>query len=217
MTKAEILASAEAYEGWFAQAKQARERGDFEEALRLAVEALPYVDGMMRHNEKVVDAEFESVGAIDFILTYAPAVFAGEALDALDALLKAKKRIDKQASADLGALARAARTRMLDYHRVWSTVEEQGSLLQAHLNDHLGGDQTYWRKLAERLEEVGAVKREFAGGTYYLSLRTNLEEVVEGICPRCEQRHRGVKEKMLEGGECLGCGETVTLVMCVNG
>lgn len=213
MTKAEMQSHAEAYEECYRHAVRAKEAGDFEGVMDRAVMALPHVDGMMRYFEKVADAEFESVGAIDLILKYGPVLFAVDALAEVEAVLKAKKRIDREASADLAALTQAARVRMMDCHQVWSLVEEQGSVLQAKLNDHLGGEQAYWRGLAERMEEVGVLKREFAGGTYWLTLRTRLEDVVEGVCPACGGKHRGVKEKMLEDGVCLACGGRVTMVM----
>jgi hypothetical protein len=155
----------------------------------------------------------KSVAAIELVLKYAPLLFHLETLTKLDTLLRTEKRIDKNASADLARSVATAMTEMWANHRLLNFIESNPECRQDSLRSHLGGDQEYWRWVAEAWEKMGLVCRTPDRGSYRLALATRMGQLVEGKCPGCGHIDRAPKAMFLEEIACPSCGRAVWFVL----
>lgn len=185
-TKAELEFDNTRYREQLSAARNSLQQHDFLEAIRLAVSALPHVDGMMQYDRRWGSkTDFTSIDSIAIILRFAPLVFDSECLDQLAELLKSQRRIDKNTSADLAADLQAAFATMWDAHRLWCRLEHENEVRQDELRQHFGGDQDKWRWICETWEEMGLVRREPANNSYRVSLVSSLETRVRAKCGSC--------------------------------
>ncbi len=113
LSKAELELHASEYQRVMHYAREMLAAGNFRIAVEAAVGACHFVDGMMRYEKKYYGSSFDRIEGIDIVLVYAPLIFHSSSLEDLDDLLKSKKQIDKNASADLAADLVAARERMI--------------------------------------------------------------------------------------------------------
>jgi hypothetical protein len=130
MNKAEMEGHHAAYHEIIARVRIAQSEGMCREAVLLALSSLGHVDGMMQYERRYEEKEFASIESIDVILRYAPVLFDFQSLDGLASVLKEKKRIDRDASDDLGARLSEARTLMWDARRMWNHLEEHAEVRQ---------------------------------------------------------------------------------------
>ena len=205
LKKAELLELREKYDIAMSLAREAESHGMYAIAIDRAIEAWPFIDGMMQYCRRFEETEFKSVAAIDMVLRYAPLLFNSAALEKLGAMLKAEKRIDKNASADLAAMLTKARERLWMNHRMFCHLEERPGTRQDMLRTEIGGDQDYWRSAAEAWAAMGLLRREPVSNSYRLTLVTRLGEVVWGKCPNCGDRAQAPKAMFLEALSCTAC------------
>jgi hypothetical protein len=149
LTKKEKEAAAEQYDSIMARARLALKTGMFKEAVKLALSTFDHIDAMMRHKESTENIKFHSINAIDLVLKYAPLMLDFRTLDKVDELLRTRKRIDREAEADLAADLAAARERMWQAHRLWDHLEQNPGARQEELRQVLGGNQEEWRTCCE--------------------------------------------------------------------
>lgn len=212
--KADLEAERDAYESYIAHAVAAERDGLFLVAMRSAAAACRHIDGMMQYRRRYDDAAFKSVDAIDLILKYAPLLFHFETLNEVHNLLRNQKRIDRYASDDLTQRVEQAQRQMWQNHRLFAFLMENPGFRQDELRARLGGDQGYWRNVAESWEKMRLVRRTPERGSYRLCLSTRLGEVVEGKCPRCGQVDSAPKAMLLEPVRCSKCrGESVFILL----
>lgn len=211
--KAEMEADHREYEGRMRVAYQAEAKGLYRDAVEAAMTAWPFIDGMMQFGKKFGEGEFGSVPAIDIVLRYAPLLFDTSSLDSLAALLKEYKRIERDTSHDMGAKLAMARQRMSQNHRLWTHLENNTDCRQAELAQMLGGDQDYWRSVAEGWERMGLLKRTPEKGTYRLALHTRMDAVIWALCPFCGQKAEAPKAMFLEKMTCPTCSKLVGFVL----
>lgn len=214
--KSEMEADVAEYRSRMAKARAAEGKGMYRLALDSAVSAWDYIDGMMQYERKYEQRDFDSVDAIDFILRYAPLLLDFRALDKLDELLKAYKRIERDTEADMGQKLADARARMWANHRLWEYLETHPQARQDELRQRLGGEQEYWRSVAAGWEKMGLVAREPAQGSYRLCLSTRLGQIVRGKCPRCGHIVEAPKAMLFERTRCPDCKAEVSFVLCMG-
>jgi len=215
MTKAEMAEHAAQCRALTAEARGARQKGQHAEAIRLALAACAYVDGMMQYARRYEDAEIDSVEAIDIILACAPLIFHTEGLDAVCALLKEQRRVERNTAADMGERLEKAQELMGDAYRLWKHLEQHPGMRQDQLRETLGGEQGRWRRLAEEWEEMGIVRREAEGGSYRLTLTVSLDDVVKGKCSECGAVCEDAKVAFLRERACARCGQAAWFVILV--
>jgi hypothetical protein len=214
MNKAEMEGHHAAYHEIIARVRIAQSEGMCREAVLLALSSLGHVDGMMQYEQRYEKKEFASIESIDVILRYAPVLFDFQSLDGLASVLKEKRRIDRDASDDLGGRLSEARTLMWDARRMWNHLEEHAEVRQDELRQHLGGNQDRWRWVAETWEKMGLLRRVPEGGSYRVALSTRMGEVVGGKCPSCgavAEAPKGMFLEKLMCGTCGGNGQFVIL------
>jgi hypothetical protein len=214
--KAELEADRDAYVHALDAARTEEAQGQFIHAIKFAIGAWPYVDGMMQYERKYADATFRGVGAIDLVLKYAPMVFHYEALDALGALLKSDKRIERDTADDMTANLAAARERLWENHKLFSHLEADVGQRQDELRRKLGGDQDRWRATSELWERMGLVVRVPVANSYRLSLATRLGQLVRGKCPQCGTVAQAPKAMLLEETACPACATKVSFVLLAD-
>ncbi|HVP11023.1 MAG TPA: hypothetical protein VMV94_07530, partial [Phycisphaerae bacterium] len=125
MTKAEMEAHRAQYYELIAKARAARQDGRYREAVELAMSSWEYVDGMMQYERKYEDKEFNSVEGIDVVLKYAPLLFDLDSLNRLEDLLKDRRRIERDTSADMGDKLAKATAMMWEARRMWNYLERE--------------------------------------------------------------------------------------------
>lgn len=216
MKKTELEAHRAEYEARMSSARAAERKGLYRVALEQAASTWDYIDGMMQYERRYQDAEFDSVPAIEMVLKYAPLLFQFESLNRLATLLENSKRIEKHTSADLGEQLRAARQRMWDNHRLWSYLEANSDARQDQLRMRLGGDQDYWRAIAEAWEQMGLLRRVPEGDSYRLLFTTRMDEVVKGKCSACGSVADAPKRTFLCRVTCNRCKEDALFVIVEN-
>ena len=212
MKKADLAAHRAEYEARMRSARESERSGLYRAALENAVSAWDYIDGMMQYERRYEEAEFNSIPAIDLVLKYAPLLFQYEALEKLAGLLKEQKRIEKHTEADMGARLRAAAERMWSNHKLWTFLDANPDVRQDQLAARLGGDQDYWRSVAEAWEAMGVLLRVRDGWSYRLSMTTRLGQVVDAKCPACGHKAQAPKAMMLERTSCPSCEQLVSFV-----
>ena len=213
MKKAEMEAHAALYHEKMDRARAAEGRGMYRDALDAAVSAWEHIDGMMQYEKRYQGREFASVPAIDLALRYAPLLLDAKRLDEIDRLLSEYRRIERNASDDLGAKVDQARARIWENHRLWSYLEHRPGALQEELSNVLGGEQERWRAVAESWQRMGLISREPAGRSYRLTLSTRMGEVVPAKCPTCAYVGEGPKGMFLEQIVCPKCRSRVLFVL----
>jgi hypothetical protein len=205
MKKSEMETHHAEYYALMAEAESAERTGMFRVGVEKALSAFQHIDGMMQYERKYEEREFGSVGAIDMVLRYSPLLFYFEQLDTLEALLGEYRRIERDTEADLAAKVAEARARMWDNHRLWEHLEANPQTRQDELRRVLGGDQDYWRSVAEAWETMGLLQRIPEGGSYRLALSTRMGEVIWAKCPGCGKVAEAPKAMVLEEIECPEC------------
>jgi hypothetical protein len=213
MKKSEMEEHHAAYHARMAAARAAEADGLYRAAVDAASAAWDYVDAMMQYERKYLDREFGSVPAIDLVLRYSPLLLDVKRLDALELLLKSRKRIERDTEADMAAKLRDARAKLWENHRLWSYLEDHPDARQDELRRVLGGDQDRWRWVAEAWERMGLVSRTPSGGSYRLALITRTGQVVRGKCPACGYVADAPKAMFFEPMTCPACSAEATFVI----
>jgi len=204
-TKAELEYEYTLYTNSLAAAKLAEQQGFPKKAVDHALDAWTHIDGMMQYARRYLDAQFDSIQAIDIVLRYAPLMFDFRALERLGGLLKDKRRIEKNTEVSLGDRLAEAEDRMWDNHRLWHHLEWHPGQLQSELRQILGGNQDNWRAAAELWEKLGLVVRQVEANSYRLTLATRLGAVIEAKCYSCGHRVEAPKAMLLEDATCPSC------------
>lgn len=205
MKKSELEQHYAAYQELVASARLAERDGFYRKAMRLALSSWKHIDGMMQYGTKYEEKEFDTIPAIEMVLKYAPLLLDFENLDALEALLKDCRRIERNTSECLADRLKAARTRMWKNHRLWDHLERNPGTRQDQLRKALGEDQEEWRSVAEDWHKMGLLRRVPEGGSYALTLATQMGEVVKAKCPSCGCLTEGTKGVFLEKMPCPKC------------
>ena len=218
MKKTEMEDHKASYHALMDKARSAERNGHYREAIKAAVAAWEYVDGMMQYEQKYglyadQDKGFNSVSAIEMVLKYAPLLFDFQNLDALENLLKNFRRIEKDTAQNLPEKLDAARARMWNGHRLWNHLEQNPDTRQDELRRILGGDQDLWRTVAEGWDAMGLLRRTPEGGSYRLTMATRMDEVVKAKCSSCGQIAEDAKAKFLEPTVCSKCHATSLFVI----
>jgi hypothetical protein len=202
-TKAELTSDAERYHEWAEKARLSLAAGRIDEAIAHAVASWDFVDGMMQFERRWADKEFDEIETISLVLEHAPVMLHSESLTKLAQLLKAQKRIDKNASDDIaGRLAQAAAV-MQTAHRTWSLIEATDS--------HRPSDKTEKAILA-RWEDLGFVRRCESGWRAV----TQSTSRTQAKCPSCGAIVSGPRLKLLHELDCPKCHRTVEFTLLTD-
>lgn len=213
MRKAEMEEHHEAYRALMARAQAAEDQGLYREAMEAALAASHHADGMMQYAKKYQEREFASISAVDLVLRYGPLLLDFKSLRKVESLLDDYRRLTKGTSGDLpGKLAQAI-SRMWDNHRLWTYLERHPGIRQDGLRQELGGEQEYWRSVAEAWERMGLLRRVPEGGSYSLALATRMGQVVQGKCALCGHIVEAPKGMLLEKMVCPACRDQTTFVI----
>ncbi len=213
MTKREMEIAYEAYYSRMARAREAAQQGLHRSAVQEALEAWPFIDGMMQYARRYKHEEFDTVSAIDLVLKYVPLLLDFRQLDRLEALLKEYRRIERDTAADVGEQLAKARLRMWAAHRLWDYIESRPDVRQAELRTVLGGNQQEWVGIVETWEKMGLLRRTAESGTYTLSFCTRMGEVIPSKCPACGGVTEAPKAMLLEPLTCPACKKKVAFVL----
>lgn len=213
MKKAELEEHRDAYCAQMEKAATAQSEGMYKAAMDAAIGAWPYIDGMMQYERKFQEREFTSVEAIDLVLRYAPLLLDVKPLNRLEGLLAERKRIERDTSEDIAGLLGRARERIEANYRLWSYLEYHPNTRQDELREIMGGDQNYWREVAEAWEKMGLLRRVQEGRSYRLSLATRMGEVVGAKCPQCGTFVEAPKGILLDESPCPSCRKRVHFVI----
>jgi hypothetical protein len=134
-------------------------------------------------------------------------------LKALEDLLKAQRRIDRDASDDLAARLDFAERMMADAYRLWTHLEGNADARQDELAQALGGAQPEWRALAEAWEGLGLIHRMPNGNSYCLRLATDLSRPAAAKCPAYGEVVIIPKRDALAPADCPACHQTAPFVL----
>ena len=213
MKKTEMEQHHTAYHELVAQARSAERTGLYRMAMQLALSSWEHMDGMMQYERKYENTEFETIPAIEMVLKYAPLLLDFESLDRLETLLKDCRRIEKNTSECLADRLSTARARMWDNHRLWDHLERNPGTRQSKLRKQLGGEQEQWRSVVEDWHRMGLLRRSPDGGSYALTLATQMGELVIAKCPACGRTAEGTKAIFLDEVPCPNCAATGPFVI----
>jgi hypothetical protein len=204
--KAELQSDADKYRSAVAAMRTAHTEGRFLDALKEAMDACDYIDGMMQFEKRYEKRdERKDVETIDYVFRYAPLLFDSASLNKLSDLLKSQKRIDKVATADLASELQQAIELMWEAHRLWDVLERESEVRQDQLRSTLGGQQERWRAVAEAWERMRLVQRTPEGGSYRISLVTKMSNTVRGKCRSCGATGKAEMMLFLDKIHCPKC------------
>lgn len=216
-TKAEMQSDWYQYHDLLAQAKKHYDQARFLDALSLALQSLPLIDGMMQYGRKYEERTFSNIDTIDCILTYAPVFFDVEALDQLDSLLKSQKRIDKNASDDIAGDVEKAREVLGQAYRIWDRLEQDAWLELEDVIQHAQAERESVMSILAIWERAGVVSRsQTADGKIRLALSTQLGAISAAKCAKCGAAVQGPKYKFLEERICPRCRTLSSFVLLTS-
>jgi len=201
------------YHSWMARARETAQNGLYRRAVQEALEAWPFIDGMMQYGRKYTAEEFETIPAIDLVLEYVPLLLDFRQLDHLETLLKQCRRIERDTAADVGEQLTKARSRMHAAHRLWDYIEHHPDARQAELRTALGGQQQEWVDMVTTWEKMGLLRRTAESGTYRLTFCTRMGEVISAKCPACGTVTEAPKAMLLAELTCPDCKKKVVFVL----
>lgn len=205
MKKAEMEEHKSNYYSLITQARNALKNGYYQIAIKCALSSFQYIDGMMQYELKYNERNFASIEGIDVIIKYAPIILDNQSLYDLEALLKNKKRIDKNTSEGIVEKLENAKILLNDAYRMWDHLEKHPDVKQDELRQILGGEQDRWRNIAELWEKMGLVQRTPLGRSYHLEFVTRMGEIISAKCPACGSITRAPKSMLLEELTCPDC------------
>lgn len=212
-SKSELEADRDAYFEKLALARMAERGRLYRDAIKCALSAWPFIDGMMQFERRYNKREFESVEAIDLILKYSPLLLDFESLNVLDNLLEEFKRIERNTSDDMGEKLADARARMWANHKLWTHLEWHPESKQSDLRKALGGEQDYWREVVEVWERMGLVTRSAMDGGYLVSLITRTGAITKAKCSACGAVAEAPKAMFFDVLKCGSCKSRVAFVI----
>jgi len=216
MKKAEMEAHAAEYHKRMKKAKAAESKGLYRAAVETAISACAFIDGMMQFERKYEQVAFSTVAAIDVVIRYAPLLLDYQSLNKLAALLADYRRIERDTAADLGEMLQNARSRMWDYHRLWSYMEVHPEVDENRLCKTLGGKSEQWQMALQDWEKMGLLRRISDGSFRRLALSTRMGQVVGGKCSACGKVSEAPKRAFLEPMVCCACRSTVLFVLVAD-
>jgi len=194
--------------------RKAHNESQFLDAIKLAIRACVYIDGLMQFETRFEKRSTrKSLELIDYVLQYAPLVFDLESLRTIEELLKSHKRIEKNTTTDLTANLRKATELLWNAHRLWDTLEKTIDLAEDNLHSVLGGEQKLWRNISESWNEMGLIQRIPKENSYRLSLTTRVTNPARGKCSACGATGTATMGTFLEEITCPRCKATVTFVL----
>jgi hypothetical protein len=205
MAKAEIFAHAAEYRTRMAAAQTAEAAGLYRDAIRHAMSAWDYIDGMLQHANKFENRDVPTIPAIDLTLKYAVLLLDLKPIEACEAFLARSPHIQKRTTENLAAKLSAARDELWENHRLWTHIEQSVEPRQDQLNYKLGGDPARWRLVVEAWERMGLISRVRIGRTFLLALTTRLGQVVYAKCSSCGDVAQAPKAMFLEPMPCPAC------------
>lgn len=216
MTRPEMEHNRQEYYARVAIARSAQQDENFPKAVEFAILSWPHIDGMMQYERKYEEQTFVSIEGIDIFLTYGPVLFDSVNLDALAALLKSQRRIEKNTSADLGAALSDARGLMWDAHRLWEFCERNPGSRQDEVGRILGGEQTRWQWIADHWEKMGLIRRTGDGSHVQIEFCTRMDEPTSAKCPSCGAVGKAPKSNLLNDVKCPKCRTRVQFVILAS-
>jgi hypothetical protein len=206
MSKAELAASRDRYDELMRRANEALSRGYYRDAMRWARAAWERVEDMMKYERRYEGAAFKTVPCIEMVLRLAPLRLDGESLDALEALLKQQRSIDKHASDDLAGEVEKARERMRMAYRVWRELEKRGEVEWENVVALYGQNRSEWLGLEREWARMELVEITGRGGRRRIRLRSGLSETVKVRCVVCGECVEMPKRVAVRARTCSSCG-----------
>src|ERR1700677_1582987 len=130
MKKAEMESHAAVYKAHMAVADAAEGEGLYRVVIKKAIEAWPYIDGMMQYSGKYENREWSSILAIDAVLKYAQLLLDFRSLSALEQFLENCKRVERNSSLNITDKLIAAQSRLANNHRLWTHIDRFAEVRQ---------------------------------------------------------------------------------------
>ena len=165
MKKAEMEAHNLQYDDYMAVAQSAEEHGLFKGAVKAAISAWDFIDGMMQYRAKYADAKFSSIPAIDLVLKYAPLLLDSKSLDRLEQLLRERSaHVPRNTSEDVAEELKAARGQDVGKSPI-ARISAANSRARTGgvTQDIRVSAQDHWRSVAECVGENGANSSHVSG------------------------------------------------------
>lgn len=203
--KSELEADRDEYRVRDQASRAAIAEARYADAVRIAASALPLIDGMMQYERKYEGRDFESVGAIDTVLRYAPLLLDEMVLGTVAAALDEYRRIERDTKADLGTGLDEARRRLWMNRRLLDLVMKEPGIRQDDLRQRLRGEQDYWLAAVHAWVGMGLLRREAYGTSYRLFMGTDLQQSVWAKCASCGSIAQRTREQWVGGGLCGNC------------
>jgi hypothetical protein len=187
------------------KAQQAINRHGYSEGMRLAVNALLHVDGMMQYERKYECRSIDRVRCIDIILQYAPLLLDADSLDKLAEVLKSQKRIDKNAEADLAKDLELSRAQLRIAHQLWDQLETHPVVTQEQLEQATRTTASNVGAVIHGWQQMGAVIASANGNIRQYSLTTRMGDAVPTKCISCGATGKAPKMNLLDEITCPRC------------
>lgn len=193
------------YDAAQAQADLLLKTGEVEQALEMALSAMPYIDGMMQYRRRFEEHDFTTIHCIQIVLDIAPLLLRSDALDALAETLAAQKRIDKNTSTDLKHALSAARRRLADATRLWRHIATEGRACTSMLEQHLGGRSDDWVPLLQSWQSMSLLTQTVQGNLQSWSYASDPAAEGRAKCAGCGSIAKAPRWKFLSTARCPKC------------
>lgn len=213
MTKAEMEHHQRQYSVLLDDARAFVSRGQPAQALKLAVESLPHVDGMMQFARKYEDRELESIDTIALIFELAPALLHIESLDAVQATLKQKRRVERETADNLSEKLEIANSRLWKCHTAWGLLDRD-----AQRNPDSGSTDSPTRppddySALSLWEKWGIVRQATDAGVTKYERVLRVDAVARAKCSNCGILARAAKSRFWKRLECPKCKQSAWFVL----
>lgn len=211
MKIAEMEEHHRAYEELEAAVRNAVKHRAFEETFQHSRRCWEHIDGALQFRKKRnIQPVLPPLASITEPCRYAPVLFEHDLLLDVEQFVRGTRPLAKCQERDFpGEVAQALEREQIAW-KLWNHIEEHPGCWQWEFRSHLGVEQGTAVQIVENWEEMGIVRRQKDGHSFHVSMSTQLESSVTGICPRCGARVTARKRVLFQLSACPACKTIVS-------
>ena len=179
---------------------------EFPEVFSVCVESFPSIVPSIQYRRKRnIEPEVPHLLAFDVICKYAPALFEHVALTAVLAFVKSTRQLVKHENAYLPRIESALEEEEIA-RLMWNQLEKHRYATQKEICLGIDASLATMVTILRLWEEFGVVIRPDKEDVHKLTFTTLLHTEMEGICPNCGVRGKGLKLAFFKPLSCQKCG-----------
>ena len=179
---------------------------EFPGVFSLCVESFPSIVPAIQYRKKRdIEPEMPKLLAFEVICKYAPSLFEHDCLISLLEFVKSTRQLAKHENAYLQKIESALENEEIA-RLLWNKLEKHPYATQTEICAGIDASLATMVEILKLWEDFGVVIRPDKENVRKLIFNTRLNTEIEGICPNCGVRGKGLKEAFFKPLSCQKCG-----------